>query len=134
MSADGDDREWDDVIDVNLTGVYNTVRAALPSMIEVVAGGAIVLISSTAGLVGVGGNSPGMLAYTASKHGVVGLTRAWANYLAQHNIRVNSVAPGGVRTPMVLNDALPKFVKSHPEFAQNLGGALPGIAMVAIRN
>jgi len=130
MSADDDDREWDDVIDVNLTGVYNTVRAALPSMIESGRGGAIVLISSTAGLVGVGGNSPGMLAYTASKHGVVGLTRAWANYLAQHNIRVNSVAPGGVRTPMVLNEALPKFVKSHPEFAQNLGGALPGIAMV----
>jgi NAD(P)-dependent dehydrogenase (short-subunit alcohol dehydrogenase family) len=88
-------------------------------------GGSIVLISSVAGLVGVGGNTPGGLAYTASKHGVVGLTRAWANYLAPHNIRVNSVAPGGVRTPMLVNDSLPKFVKSHPEFAGSMGHALP---------
>ncbi len=125
MSVDGDEREWDDVISVNLTGVYNTVRAALPAMTESGRGGAIVLISSVAGLVGVGGNTPGGLAYTASKHGVVGLTRAWANYLAPHNIRVNSIAPGGVRTPMLVNESLPKFVKSHPEFAGSMGHALP---------
>lgn len=130
MSVEGDEREWDDVIAVNLTGVYNTVRVALPSMIEKNRGGAIVLISSTAGLVGVGGDTPGMLAYTASKHAVVGLTKAWANYLAPQSIRVNSVAPAGVRTPMAVNDALPKFAKAHPEFARALGGALAGIDMV----
>jgi SDR family mycofactocin-dependent oxidoreductase len=130
LSMDDQEREWDEVIGVNLTGVYHTVRAALPSMLERGRGGSIVLISSTAGLVGVGGNSPGMLAYTASKHGVIGLTRSWANYLAPHNIRVNSVAPGGVRTPMLVNDALPKFVKGHPEFAGSMGGTLPGNGVV----
>jgi SDR family mycofactocin-dependent oxidoreductase len=119
------DQEWSDVLDVNVTGVYNTVRVAIPSMIEAGNGGSIVLISSVAGITGSGGNSPGMLAYTASKHAVVGLMRAWANYLAPHNIRVNSVAPTGVRTPMVLNPAFPKYMEAHPEFAELLGNALP---------
>ena len=114
-----------DVLDVNITGVYNTVRVAIPSMIEAGNGGSIVLISSVAGVIGSGGNSPGMLAYTASKHGVVGLMRAWANYLAPHNIRVNSVAPTGVRTPMVFNAGFPQYVAAHPEFANLLGNSLP---------
>ena len=84
---------WQDVIDVNLTGVFNTVEIAIPSMIERGAGGAIVLTSSTAGITGIGGPSRGGLGYTASKHGVVGLMRSYANSLAPHRIRVNSVAP-----------------------------------------
>ena len=130
MSVEPVASEWDDVLAVNLTGVFNTVEAALPGMIETGAGGSIVLIGSTAGLVGIGGNTPGMLAYTASKHGVVGLTRAWANYLAPHNIRVNCIAPAGVRTPMVVNDALRAFAKAHPEFARSMGSAMPGVDMV----
>lgn len=130
ISVEPDEREWHDVLAVNLTGVFNTVEVSVPAMIGSGRGGSIVLISSTAGLVGIGGNTPGMLAYTASKHGVVGLAKAWANYLAQHNIRVNCVAPGGVRTPMVMNDALPKFATAHPEFANAMGSALPGVAMV----
>ena len=63
---------WQDVIDVNLTGVFNTVEIAVPSMIERGAGGAIVLTSSTAGINGIGGSGRGGLGYTASKHGVVG--------------------------------------------------------------
>jgi len=67
---------WRDVIDVNLTGVHNTVEAAMPRMIEQGDGGSIVLISSAAGLVGIGGGDPGSIGYTAAKHGVVGLMRA----------------------------------------------------------
>ncbi len=88
--ADG----WRDVIDVNLTGVHNTVEVAMPPMIEQGDGGSIVLISSAAGLVGIGGADPGSLGYTAAKHGVVGLMRAYANHLAPHSIRVNSIHPG----------------------------------------
>ena len=72
---------WQDVIDVNLTGVFNTVEIAIPSMIERGAGGAIVLTSSTAGINGTGGAGRGGLGYTASKHGVVGLMRSYANTL-----------------------------------------------------
>jgi SDR family mycofactocin-dependent oxidoreductase len=130
MSIEANDREWGDVLDVNLTGVYNTVAAALPSMIDGARGGAIVLTSSVAALIGVGGNTPGMLAYTAAKTGVVGLTRAWANYLAPHNIRVNAVATGGVRTPMMMNDNLKEFSAQHPEFSRAMKRGLPGGGLI----
>jgi SDR family mycofactocin-dependent oxidoreductase len=100
---------WRDVIDVNLTGVFNTVEAAIPSMIARGAGGSIVITSSIAGLNGVGGSNRGALAYTASKHGLVGLMRSYANNLAQHLIRVNTVHPTGVSTPMITNDAIKEF-------------------------
>jgi NAD(P)-dependent dehydrogenase (short-subunit alcohol dehydrogenase family) len=83
-------QEWQDVLDVNLTGTYNTIRLAAPVMVEQGSGGAIVLTSSTAGLTGYGGDSPGVLGYVASKHGIVGLMRSYANFLAPHQIRVNS--------------------------------------------
>src|SRR6516162_3442921 len=73
-------QQWDDVIGVNLTGVWNTGRVAIPSMIEHGQGGAIVLTSSTGGLIGPGINHAGMLGYGAAKHGVIGLMRSWANY------------------------------------------------------
>jgi NAD(P)-dependent dehydrogenase (short-subunit alcohol dehydrogenase family) len=94
-------------------------------MIERGQGGAIVLTSSTGGLIGVGTNAPGMLGYTAAKHGVIGLMRSWANYLAPHNIRVNSVAPTGVRTPMTVNDHLAKLLEQEPGIAQGMTNALP---------
>jgi SDR family mycofactocin-dependent oxidoreductase len=125
MSLHPTAREWPDVIDVNLTGVYNTVQAAIPSMIERGAGGAIVLTSSTAGLNGIGGNTPGGLGYTAAKHGVVGLMRSYANYLAPHNIRVNTVHPTGVRTPMVINDAMQEFLQADPSMSNAMANALP---------
>ena len=99
----GDDG-WRDVIDVNLTGVYHTVEVAKPTMVEQGEGGSIVLISSAAGLVGIGGPDPGGLGYTASKHGMVGLMRSYANQLARHSIRVNSIHPTGVNTPMINNE------------------------------
>ena len=95
---------WQDVIDVNLTGVYHTVDVAMRPLIKQGDGGAIVLTSSVAGLVGIGAPIAGSLGYTASKHGIVGLMRAYANFLAQYKIRVNSVHPAGVDTPMIDND------------------------------
>ncbi|AKS34781.1 mycofactocin-coupled SDR family oxidoreductase [Mycolicibacterium goodii] len=95
---------WRDVIDVNLTGVHHTVEVAIPTMVEQGDGGAIVLISSVAGLIGIGGGDRGSVGYTAAKHGVVGLMRAYANHLAPHSIRVNSIHPTGVDTPMIDNE------------------------------
>lgn len=105
---------WKDAIDVNLTGAFNTVQVAVPSMIARAEGGSIVITSSMAGMLGIGGPSRGSLAYTASKHGVVGLMRTYANNLAPYNIRVNSVHPAGVRTPMLTNDVSRNHFNSLP--------------------
>jgi SDR family mycofactocin-dependent oxidoreductase len=116
-AENGDDEAtWADVIDVNLSGVWRTVRLAVPHMIERGLGGAIVLTSSTAGLkaLGDGQGDLDMDAYTASKHGVVGLMRGFAKSLARFNIRVNTVHPTGVNTPMVNNDAvMARFANSN---------------------
>jgi SDR family mycofactocin-dependent oxidoreductase len=116
---------WQDVIDVNLTGVFNTVEIAIPSMIERGKGGAIVLTSSTAGINGVGGPTRGGLGYTASKHGLVGLMRSYANNLAPHSIRVNSVHPAGVRTPMIVNDVMAQFLAADHTMSDATPNALP---------
>ena len=116
---------WQDVIDVNLTGVFNTVEIAIPSMIQHGQGGAIVLTSSTAGNNGIGGPTRGGRGYTASKHGVVGLMRSYANTLAPHRIRVNSVHPTGVNTPMVVNEAMQAFLAADPSLGNSMANALP---------
>ncbi|ETB19770.1 3-ketoacyl-ACP reductase [Mycobacterium avium subsp. avium 10-9275] len=102
MSA-GDDG-WHDVIDVNLTGGYHTIKVAIPALVKQGTGGSIVLISSSAGLAGVGSADPGSVGYVAAKHGVVGLMRVYANLLAGQMIRVNSIHPSGVETPMINNE------------------------------
>ena len=92
---------WQDVLDVNLTGVWNTVQACLPAMVGSGNGGSIVMTSSIGGV-------QGLLQcphYVASKHGVIGLMRALANELAPHRIRVNAVCPTNVNTPMIQNQA-----------------------------
>jgi SDR family mycofactocin-dependent oxidoreductase len=116
---------WQDVIDVNLTGVFNTVETAIPSMIARGQGGAIVLTSSTAGINGIGGPTRGGLGYTAAKHGVVGLMRSYANNLAPYSIRVNTVHPTGVNTPMVVNDAMQEFLAADPTLSNAMANALP---------
>ncbi len=103
-------QQFYDVVDVNLTGVWHTVEVARQAMIDQGRGGAIVLTSSTAGLKGIAGDQPGGIGYTAAKHGVVGLMRTYANTLAPHSIRVNSVHPTGVNTPMVVNDVMAEFL------------------------
>jgi NAD(P)-dependent dehydrogenase (short-subunit alcohol dehydrogenase family) len=129
MALHEEHQAWQDVVDVNLTGVFNTVETAIPSMIERGAGGAIVLTSSTAGINGIGGPTRGGLGYTAAKHGVVGLMRSYANNLAPHSIRVNSVHPTGVNTPMVVNDAMQEFLEHDPSLSNAMANALP-VAMV----
>jgi SDR family mycofactocin-dependent oxidoreductase len=125
------EQQWEEVIDVNLKGVWNTGRVAIPSMIEHGHGGSIVLTSSTGGLTGSPSVVPGMLGYTAAKHGVIGLMRSWANYLAPHNIRVNSVAPTTVRTPMANDGDVSLIIKHVPELANSLTNALPVEAVEA---
>jgi NAD(P)-dependent dehydrogenase (short-subunit alcohol dehydrogenase family) len=108
MRPDADPRDaFRDQLDVNLRGVWNTVQAAAPVLIEQRRGGAVVLTSSAFGLTGRGGSGRGGDdGYVASKHGVVGLMRTFATWLAPHGIRVNCVNPSGVATPMVLNPAV----------------------------
>ncbi len=119
-------RGWQDVIDVNLTGVFNTVQVAAPQMIEQGDGGAIVLTSSTQGLSGRGGDGGGaMSGYAAAKHGVVGLMRTFAHWLAPHRIRVNTVHPTGVNTPMVVNDQMEQWLSLHPGAGDALANLLP---------
>jgi SDR family mycofactocin-dependent oxidoreductase len=120
---------WRDAIDVLLTGVYHTIEVAVPLMVDQDTGGSIVITSSTAGLKGVGRDlaavRPGFFGYTAAKHGVVGLMRLYANLLAPHRIRVNSLHPTGVNTPMVVNEAFARYVEEFPDFAGAMQNALP---------
>jgi SDR family mycofactocin-dependent oxidoreductase len=124
------ERAFRDVIEVNLFGVWNTVQAAAPAMIEQGRGGSVVLTGSTMALSGRGGDgSGGGDGYCASKHALVGLTRSWANWLAPHNIRVNSVHPTGVNTPMVDNDAVAKRFAAADPGGPDMGNLL-GIPLI----
>ena len=110
-----DDATWQDTIDINLTGVWHTVKVALPHLIAG-GGGSIVITSSLAGLKGLAN----MLHYDTSKHGVVGLARSIAVEFAQRNIRVNTVHPGTVNTIMVQNESLyRRFVPDNPNPTQD---------------
>lgn len=103
---------WKKVIDINLSGVFYGLRYQIPAMLE--KGGSIINIASILGQAGTK-MSP---AYVASKHGVVGLTRAAALEYADKKIRINSVGPGYIKTPLVMNsldsDALSSLVGLHP--------------------
>lgn len=120
-------RSFDDVVAVNLTGVYNTIEAALPSMLDRGEGGSIVLTSSVAGLHGrlTKLGNPGLFGYTAAKHALVGLVRAYAGLLAEHMIRVNSVHPAAADTPMIVNAEFAAFAEAEPEMLAKLGNAMP---------
>ncbi|HPU38655.1 MAG TPA: mycofactocin-coupled SDR family oxidoreductase [Microthrixaceae bacterium] len=101
------DDSWAETVDINLTGVYHTVKVGIRQLIEQNEGGAIVITSSTAGIKGFYG-AP---AYSAAKHGVVGLMRSLALELAPNQVRVNTVHPTSVYTPMIINDVFPKLVR-----------------------
>ena len=93
-----DDAGWQETIDINLTGVWNTVKVALPHLVAN-QGGSIILTSSTAGLKGLANS----VHYNAAKHGVVGIMRTIGNEFGAQNIRVNSIHPTAVNTTMIQN-------------------------------
>ncbi len=95
LTADYELDDWNRAIALNLTGVFLCLKYELPAMLE--RGGSIVNMASGAGLVGF----PGLPAYVASKHGVVGLTKAAALEYASHGVRINAICPGSTRTPML---------------------------------
>lgn len=110
------DPAWDDSISVMLDGVYNTVRPAIPHLRAHGDGGSIVIVSSTAGLRALGRATAGTLGYVASKHAVVGLMREWAIALGPDRIRVNTIHPTGVLTPMVINESFGHYIAEHGTF------------------
>lgn len=113
--------QWQETIDTNLTGVFYTVKAAVPILIDQGTGGSIVITSSVAGLRGL----PFLGHYAASKHGVVGLARTMANELGQYNIRVNTIHPHGVESGMTVPDMMPFVEKYATTLAPILMSTLP---------
>jgi NAD(P)-dependent dehydrogenase (short-subunit alcohol dehydrogenase family) len=108
---------WDRVVAVNLKGVWQCMQQEIPWMIRQEGGGAIVNCASVAGLVGV----PGLPAYCASKHGVVGLTRAAALEFATDHVRINAVCPGAIDTPMLTRFTSDEAAKARVTASEPIG-------------
>jgi SDR family mycofactocin-dependent oxidoreductase len=106
------EEQWDTVIDVNLNGTWRTIRAAVPAMIEAGNGGSIIIVSSSAGTKATPGNGH----YSASKHGLVALTNALAIEAGEFGIRVNSIHPYSIDTPMVEKEAMMEIFGKWPNF------------------
>jgi SDR family mycofactocin-dependent oxidoreductase len=106
------DEQWDAVIGTNLTGTWQTIRAVVPAMIEAGHGGSIIVVSSSAGLKATPGNSH----YAASKHGLTGLTNSLALEVGEYGIRVNSIHPYSVATPMIENEAMLAVLAKHHSY------------------
>jgi SDR family mycofactocin-dependent oxidoreductase len=110
---------WGDIINTNLTGAWNTVSVALPTLRAGGRGGSIVITSSTAGLRASPGFGVGQAAYTTSKTGLVGLMKQLAVTLAPESIRVNSVHPTGVKSGMTMNEAMMTLALQAAEGGEN---------------
>ncbi|GAA4558772.1 mycofactocin-coupled SDR family oxidoreductase [Pseudonocardia xishanensis] len=104
------DAAFREMIDIDLIGVWQTLKAATPYLIERKSG-SMVIISSAAGLI----TPPGLAHYAAAKHGTVGLMRAFANELGPHGIRVNSIHPTQVDTPMIMHDEIYRMFRPDLE-------------------
>ena len=118
-------QRWGDALAVMLTGVYNTIRVVQQPMIDQGDGGSIVITSCTAGLSGMHDGSGGIGAYCASKHGVVGLMKGYAKLLGRYSIRVNTVHPMGVATPMVINEEFQRYHADHADVLEISPRLLP---------
>ena len=110
---------WNVTLDINLTGVWNTIEVATPFIIDGGRGGSIVVISSTAALQTVANDDVGFTAYTVSKWGVTGLMKMTAGDLGKHGIRVNAVHPSGVNTPLTQSEAVREYWDHHPALAEH---------------
>lgn len=110
---------WQQIMDVNLTGAFNTVQAFAPRMVDAGLGGSIIIISSVSGIKGL----PFCGAYAASKHGVQGLARVLAQELAGDRIRVNTVNPGPVATPLTSDKTGPALLQGDGPEARLFGGS-----------
>ncbi|MDI9914072.1 mycofactocin-coupled SDR family oxidoreductase [Rhodococcus sp. IEGM 1379] len=106
------EEQWSTLVDINLNGVWRTMTAAVPAMIEAGNGGSIVIVSSAAGVAA----APGCAHYSAAKHGLVGLARTAATELGAYDIRVNSIHPGAVETEMGNDPNVGKILTEHPEY------------------
>jgi SDR family mycofactocin-dependent oxidoreductase len=112
---------WDTVIGINLSGAWNTCVASIPHLLER-GSGSIILISSTAGLKG----QPFLAPYVASKHGMVGVMHVLSNELAARSIRVNSIHPTGVNTPMLVGlSGLTQHIEDSPDTGSIFLNSLP---------
>ena len=111
------EEHWNTVIDVNLTGTWRTVRAALPAMIDAGHGGSVVVVSSSSGLKATPGNGH----YSATKWGLAGLTNTLAIEAAEFGIRVNSIHPYSVDTPMIEPDEMMKMFAVHRHYLHSFG-------------
>jgi SDR family mycofactocin-dependent oxidoreductase len=110
------EEQWDTVIDVNLSGTWRTIRAAVPAMIEAGNGGSIIIVSSATGIKATPGNGH----YSASKHGLVGLTNALALEVGEYGIRVNSIHPYAVETPMTAPEGMSDILSRYPSYRHSL--------------
>jgi SDR family mycofactocin-dependent oxidoreductase len=120
--------QWQETLDTNLTGVWHTIKATVPAMIEAGNGGSIINISSAAGIKAV----PGCGHYCASKFGVVGLTNSLAIELGEYGIRVNSVHPYGTDTPMGNDLSMYGMFAEHQTYVYSFSpGALPTESLAA---
>lgn len=108
------DAQWNDVLDIDLTGVWRTTKAVVPSMLAAGNGGSIVLTSSAGGMQGI----QNFAHYVAAKHGVIGLMKTLANEVAEHSIRVNAVVPGTVLTQMAMNEPAMRLFRPDLEHPQ----------------
>ncbi|MFB1298532.1 mycofactocin-coupled SDR family oxidoreductase [Mycobacterium sp. pW049] len=135
------DEEWGAVIDINLTGVFNTVAVTVPAVIAAGNGGSVILTSSGAGLKYV----PNLVHYNSAKAGVVAIAKTLANELAPQQIRVNAVAPGTVDTPLISeNKAMfkmfrpdledPTLADAEPVFSMMMPMGKPWVETVDVSN
>ncbi|MBJ7338377.1 mycofactocin-coupled SDR family oxidoreductase [Mycolicibacterium sp.] len=118
-------RTFRDVVEVNLIGAWNTVDAAIPALIAGGRGGSIVLVSSTQGIKASRTERAGVQGYAASKRGLVALMQVWADELAEHSIRVNTIHPSGVATDMILNETTMRLSAAKDPWLAGQLNALP---------
>jgi NAD(P)-dependent dehydrogenase (short-subunit alcohol dehydrogenase family) len=116
LSTEQEESTWENVVNVNMKGVWLGIKYAIPHLLETDGSGAIVNTASTAGITGASQLTP----YSASKHGVVGITRSAAKEFGKDGIRVNAVCPGPVDTPMVQ-----RYIGDDEEDADTLAEDVP---------